>query len=160
LLSATSQLARRRSDFHLVLVGCGTDSPEMTGGIARAGLKDFVTPAGVRHDVSAILAAADVCILSTHVETFGVAVLEGMAASLPVVASDVAALTEVFTDGVEGLKVRPGDADALAGAIGRLLDDETLRRRMGAAGRKRAKDFDISRMTDDFHCLLRNLSPE
>ncbi len=154
LLSATSQLARRRSDFHLVLVGRGTDSPEMTGGIARAGLKDFVTPAGVRHDVSAILAAADVCILSTHVETFGVAVLEGMAAGLPIVASDVESLREVFTHETEGLKVAPGDADALAGAIGRLLDDETFRRQMGAAGRKRAEEFTTERMADEFHRLL------
>ncbi len=154
LLLSMSLLAEQRSDFHLVLVGRGTDSPEMTGRIARAGLKDFITPAGVRHDVSAILAAADVCILSTHVETFGVAVLEGMAASLPVVASDVAALREVFTDGVEGLKVRPGDADALAVAIRRLLDDETLRRRMGHAGKIRAQDFSTERMGDEFHRLL------
>ena len=154
LLSATSQLAKRRSDFHLVLVGRGTDSVAMATRIARAGLKDFVTPAGIRHDVSAILAAADVCILSTHVETFGVAVLEGMAASLPVIASDVAALTEVFTDGVEGLKVRPCDADALAEAIGRLLDDRALRRRLGQAGRKRAQEFSVTRMTDGFYHLL------
>ncbi|MCD4699638.1 MAG: glycosyltransferase family 4 protein [Phycisphaerae bacterium] len=150
LLSATSQLVGLRGDFHLVLVGRGTDSPEMTGRIARAGLKDFVTPAGVRHDVPAILAAADVCILSTHVETFGVAVLEGMAASVPVVASDVESLTEVFTHEAEGLKVPPGDSDALAGAIGRLLDDETLRRQMGHAGKKRAEEFSSERMADGF----------
>ncbi len=154
LLSAMSLLAKHRGDFHLVLVGRGTDSPEMVGRIEQAGLEDFVTPAGVRCDVPGILAVADVCILSTHVETFGVAVLEGMAASLPVVASDVAALREVFTHEAEGLKVRPGDADALAEAIARLLDDETLRRQMGAAGRKRAQEFSTERMADEFGRLL------
>ena len=76
-------------------------------------------------------------------------ILEAMAAGLPVVASAVGGIPEIVRDGETGLLVPPGDADALAAALGRLLDDDGLRRRLGAAGRERALDeFDVVRFGD------------
>ncbi len=154
LIEAAARLAKRRDDFHLVLIGEGTDGPEIARAIKQAGADEFITPMGKREDVPEILASTDMLVLSTKTESFGIAVLEGMAAGLPVVVSDVPALREVFTHESEGLKVPPGDADALAGAIERLLDDETLRHRLGNTGRKRAEEFTTERMVDKFHRLL------
>ena len=73
-------------------------------------------------------------------------VLEAMAAGLPVVASDVGGVAEAVADGETGLLVAPGDVDALAGALERLLADAALRRAMGSAGRARAAShFDLAR---------------
>ena len=154
LIEAAARLAKTRGDFHLVLVGEGTSGPEIARTIEQAGVGEAITLAGRREDVPAILASADVLVLSTKMESFGIAVLEGMAAELPVVVSDVGAFEDLLTHEREGLKVPPGDADALAVAIGRLLDDETLRRQMGAAGRKRAEEFTTERMADEFGRLL------
>ncbi|MCK4624543.1 MAG: glycosyltransferase family 4 protein, partial [Phycisphaerae bacterium] len=158
LIEAAAGLAKRRDDFQLVLIGEGTDGPEIARVIEQAGAGEFITPVGKREDVPEILASTDMLVLSTKTESFGIAVLEAMASGLPVVASDVPALREVFTHESEGLKVRPGDADALAGAIERLLDDETLRQQLGDTGRKRAEEFTTERMADKFYQMLNNSS--
>jgi len=114
LLAAAGLLARRRDDFRLLLVGRGTDSPDMARRIARAGAGGVVAALGRRDDVGAILASADALVLSSRSEVLNVAVLEALAAGLPVVATDLPAFKEVFTHGREGLKAPPGDAEALA----------------------------------------------
>jgi glycosyltransferase involved in cell wall biosynthesis len=159
LLRAAGLLAQRRDDFHFLLAGRRTDSAEMAHQATQAGAQGVVTLAGHCDDVPGLLKAADVFALSTTSEVFSVATLEAMAAGVPVVVSDIPAFEEMFTDGCEGLKVPPGNAEALANAIETLLDDPAGRRRLGEAGRKRAKDFDISRMVDNFHRLLLALSP-
>ena len=71
-------------------------------------------------------------------------VLEAMAAGLPVVASAVGGIPELVVDGETGLLVPPGDPDALADALGKLITDPELRQRLGAAGRARAEAcFDL-----------------
>lgn len=78
-------------------------------------------------------------------------VLEGMAASRPVVAYDVGGISEMLVDGQTGILVRRGDTDALADAIGRLLDDETRSRRLGLAGRQRTRsEFTVQKMVDSY----------
>jgi len=157
LLAAAGRLARRRDDFHLLLVGRGTDSTAMARVIERAGADGAVTSLGLRGDVPAIISAADVFVLSTHSEVFSVATLEALAAGVPVVVSDIPAFDEMFTHGREGLKVPPGDPVALADALGSLLDDAAGRRRMADAARQRAERFGLARMTDSFDRLLRTL---
>lgn len=158
LLQAAGSLARRRGDFHLLLVGRDTDGLEMARAVAEAGLSKMATLAGQRNDVPGILARADVFALSSKRETFGLAVLEAMAAGVPVVASDLPALAELVSDGRDGLLVPPGEPDALAAAIERLLDDAALGRRLAQAGRKRAAAFSSSRTARRFERLLRVLT--
>jgi phosphatidylinositol alpha-mannosyltransferase len=81
---------------------------------------------------------------ATGGESFGVVLIEAMAAGLPVVASDTPGYDEVVRDGVDGLLVPPSDPEALAVAAGRVLDDPELAARLAAAGRDRARTFDWS----------------
>jgi len=125
--------------------------------VRRAGLDGALTLAGHRDDVPGILAAADAFVLSSRSESFGLAVVEAMAAGLPVVVSDLPAFRELLADGREGLKVPPGDPEALAGAIARVLDDAALRKALAAAGRRRARRFGHARMVRRFERLLQTV---
>ncbi|MFN2633941.1 MAG: glycosyltransferase, partial [Thermoanaerobaculia bacterium] len=75
-------------------------------------------------------------------EGFGIVFLEAMAASLPIVAARAAAVPELVVDGESGILVPPGDPEALAAALGRLLRDPAERRRLGDRGRRRVASYD------------------
>ena len=95
-----------------------------------------------RDDLPHYHAAADVFLApNTGGESFGIVLLEAMAAGLPVVASDIPGYREVVRHEVEGLLVRPRDPVALAGAVRRLLREPELAHRLGEAGRLRAERF-------------------
>ncbi|MHB1131386.1 MAG: glycosyltransferase family 4 protein [Chloroflexota bacterium] len=83
---------------------------------------------------------------STLVEPFGIAALEGLGSGRPVIASRIGGLADIVADGETGLLVPPGDADALRQAIERLIDDPELVERMGAAAKRRAAEFEASRI--------------
>jgi glycosyltransferase involved in cell wall biosynthesis len=130
--------------FEALLVGDGPDRVEVEDEIRRLGVEGRVQLAGERSDVPALLADSDVFVLSSRSEGLPVSVLEAMAAELPVVASNVGGLGELVVDGETGALVPPGDPEALAEALGRLIGDRELRRRLGAAGRARAERlFDL-----------------
>ena len=123
----------------------------------RLGLADKVIWAGLRSDVPALLAAADVGVLASHEEGFSNAVLEYMAAGLPSVVTDVGGNTEAVEDGVTGLVVPVRDGQALADALVRLVDPQ-LRRRMGQAAHARvAEDFSLHACTAAYDALYHSL---
>jgi glycosyltransferase involved in cell wall biosynthesis len=101
---------------------------------------------GERDDVPALLARADLFVLSSRSEGMPISVLEAMAAGLPVVASAVGGIPEIVIDGETGILVPPGNVEALAAALSALLADPEERRRLGEAGRRRAGAlFDLPR---------------
>jgi glycosyltransferase involved in cell wall biosynthesis len=113
---------------------------------ARAlGLEQTVVFTGFREDAPRIASCFDVFTLSSEFEGLSIAVIEALALGKPVVVTNVGGLPEVIEDGRQGHIVPTGDAGALADRILRLLRDPELRTRMGAAGRARAKAFDIRR---------------
>jgi glycosyltransferase involved in cell wall biosynthesis len=135
--------------FEVMLVGDGPDRGEVEDELRKLGVEGRVKLAGERSDVPALLADSDVFVLSSRSEGLPVSVLEAMAAELPVVASNVGGLGELVVDGETGVLVPPGDPEALAEALGRLIGDRELRRRLGAAGRARAErlfDLDAFRL--------------
>jgi glycosyltransferase involved in cell wall biosynthesis len=126
-------------------VGEGPDRNAIEAEIRRLELQGRVRLAGERSDVPELLAESDVFVLSSRSEGLPVSVLEAMAAELPVVATDVGGLAELVVDGETGILVPPGDEAALTEALGRVVEDRELRRRLGAAGRARAESsFDLS----------------
>jgi glycosyltransferase involved in cell wall biosynthesis len=105
--------------------------------VAQLNLSANILFLGSRDDVPAILAASDIGILCSHEEGFSNAVLEAMAAGLPMAVTDVGGNAEAVADGETGFVVPPRDSKALAEAIIRLANDASLRERLGTAGRRR-----------------------
>jgi glycosyltransferase involved in cell wall biosynthesis len=100
---------------------------------------------GYRDDAVALLAAADVAVLSSRDEGLGTSLLDAMLAGVPVVATAAGGVIEVVRDGVDGLLVPVGDGAALGAAITRVLRDARLRTRLARAGRDRVRQFSIER---------------
>jgi glycosyltransferase involved in cell wall biosynthesis len=120
----------------------------------QLGLCDNISFLGVRHDIPALLSASDIGILCSHQEGFANAILEGMAAGLPMVVTQVGGNTEAVIDGETGLVVPPRDGKTLAAAIVRLASDASLRACFGAAGRERvAAQFSVRRFIDGHFAL-------
>jgi glycosyltransferase involved in cell wall biosynthesis len=115
---------------------------------AECGLQEAVTFAGFREDVAGVLAALDVFVLSSVLESCPTVVLEAMAMRVPVVATDVGAVSEMVLHGRTGSVVPPGDADAIADAVlACLAKPREQVRDMTAAARKRVEDvFEIGKI--------------
>jgi glycosyltransferase involved in cell wall biosynthesis len=127
----------------------------------RLDLDDTVILPGSRRDIPEILALSDVFVLPSLWEGVPIALLEAMAAGLPVIATKVGGVPEVVVDGVTGILVPPADPDALAQAIIRVSSDAELRTRMGRAGQDRATiSFDVSRMVGQTEALYEALLTE
>lgn len=123
------------------VVGGGGDLPKLAELVSRLGLKEQTELPGARRDdaLRQAYAEADVFVLPTQVEGFGVVFLEAMYNRLPVVAVRAAAAPEVIEDGVTGILVSPGRADELGRALIALISDAGRRREMGEAGRRRVE---------------------
>ena len=94
---------------------------------------------GLRRDVPRLLAGGDVFALSSVHEGVPISVIEAMTAGLPVVATDVGALRDQVTEGVDGFLVPSGDAEGLAERLARLADDPALRAELGRRAQERAR---------------------
>lgn len=136
LLQACAQLAADHPRLHLVLGGAG-DLDWAQRRALELGIADRVVTPGWLDECEreTQLARAWLFCLPSHAEGLPIAMLEAMAAGVPVVATTVGAIPEAVADGVEGLLVPPHDAGALALAIGRVLDDRQLRARLACAAR-------------------------
>ncbi len=122
----------------LTVVGDGPLRPYYRALAARYGGGDVYFAGLVNGGRPGYYAAADVFCIPCSKASFGVVLLEAMAAGIPIVASDINGYRTVMEDGREGLMVPPGSPPAFARALLRLLRDADLRRRMGAAGRQKA----------------------
>lgn len=117
----------------LVMVGDGPDRPAVERQAADDGLADVVDFVGEQQDIVSWLSSADLFLLPSSQESFGLAALEAMACEVPVIASRVGGLPEVITDGVTGFICDPSDTDGMAARGIRVLTDAALRQRIGLA---------------------------
>ena len=131
---------RTERDADLVLAGQGADSPGIRAAAARYGVEDAIRFAGRVDDLELVelYARARVAVVPSLYEGFSFPAAQAMSCRVPLVTTTGGALPEVAGPTEQtALLVRPGDAGALAAAIGRLLDDAPLRERLGSAGRER-----------------------
>ena len=119
------------------------------------GIGDLVTFLGRRSQEALpfYYSSADVVVMPSLYESFGMAALEAMACGTPVVASDVGGLSFVVRDGETGYLVPENDPHMLAATIGCLLNDPALRARMGKRGAEVAREYAWSRIADEMEKL-------
>ena len=133
LLEAIAQVPGAR----FVLAGDGPEREVLESLTARLGIADRVLFLGRRSDIPQLLAACDVFALPSLYEGSSLAVLEAMAAGIPIVSSAIGGTDELLDDGRSGLLVPPGDPAALAAALNRVIGDPELRRDLATAARER-----------------------
>lgn len=148
LLGAYKKVKKQVPHSRLVVVGPGTERYDSEA--RKLGLEDAVFTGYVDNDMlPAYYQSADIfCSPATGGESFGIILLEAMAASKPVVASAINGYASVMADGVQGIMVPPKDKEALAEALIKLLKDPDLRHDMGARGRKKAEECDWPNVAD------------
>ena len=134
------EIARRTvPDFHLTLVGDGAERAALEAVAAPYGQAICFTGYQSQSEVAQTLAEADAFVLPSFAEGVPVVLMEAMASSKPVIATQVAGVPELVEDGINGYLVPPGDAETLAQRMIDLAHDADLRQRMGTAGKKKVR---------------------
>ena len=161
LVASFGRIAQRFPDAHLVLAGPDDGmGAQVDEWLRKEGAADRATRTGMLEgeDKGAALAAASVFVLPSYSENFGIAVLEAMAAGVPVAISDRVNLWREVERGGAGL-VGPCDVDAFTGLLERLLGDPAAARRMGQAGRALAREkFTWPRIATALEALYENVA--
>lgn len=144
LLEAVRNLAKKRGDFSLLLIGGGPELNEFRRLVKSWGLSQRIvfTDMLPKKETNRYFGAADIFIFSSVTETQGIVVTEAMAAGVPAVAVNKMGPSDIIKDGVDGF-LTPLKTDVFADKIERLLDDEDLRAKMGRQAEKNAGQFSI-----------------
>ncbi len=155
LLKSAAIILQHAPDTVFVIAGDGTERERLEKLADELGVASQVRFLGRVHNVPELLAALNVSVLSSEHEAFPLSLLESMAASLPMVATDVGSVSEIVEDGVNGFLVPSGDHEKFAAAILRLVQDPELARRYGAAGRMKLQEhFTLDRMVSRCESLF------
>jgi glycosyltransferase involved in cell wall biosynthesis len=153
-IEAAAQVFRIKPDAHFVLVGDGPLRPEIENQASELGITDQVHLLGDRADVSRLVSAFDLLVLASLHEGLPNAVMEAMAAGVPVVATAVGGTKELITDGETGYLAPSANSAALAGRILFALGDEVHRDEIVSAARRRITSaFGIKRMVESVEAL-------
>jgi glycosyltransferase involved in cell wall biosynthesis len=136
LLEAAKKVTQTCPDLHIVIVGSGDQHDALRQQARQLGLEASVHLLGHRDDIEACLAGFDLFVLPSFNEGMGRALIEAMAAGLPVIATKVGGIPALIEHGVNGLLVPSGDAQALADALRSILEHPDMARRLGEAARQ------------------------
>jgi glycosyltransferase involved in cell wall biosynthesis len=139
LLRAISTLREDFPDLRLEIVGDGPERTDLQKQIIALGLADIVRFLGWLPEVNSAMAGWQIFVQPSLEEGLPVALLEAMAAGLPVIASDVGGIPEIIEEGVTGTLVAPGDPIALSESLREMLLNVELRQRLGDAARLRIR---------------------
>lgn len=147
LLQALPALRERFPGLRVLFLGKGPLREHLEEEIQERGLDDCAQFTGFRSDLPRILPCLDLVVHPALMEGLGVSLLQAAASGVPIVGSRAGGIPEVVREGVNGRLVTPGAPDELAEAVGEILADPEMARRMGEAGRDLVKqEFDISAM--------------
>lgn len=136
---------RRRVPARLVLVGDGPDRARVEARARELGVSDHVLFLGKHQSVAELLSCADLFVLPSGNESFGLAALEAMSSGAPVIASNIGGIPEVVPHGEAGFLAPLGDIETMADAALELLLDDDLHQRFSQAARARAVEFYAAR---------------
>lgn len=151
-------LVRKEMPAKLMMIGDGPDRSTAEWLVRQKGLAGDVIFLGKQNQVQTLLNCADVLLLPSELESFGLAALEGMACGVPAICSKVGGVPEVITDGVEGYLVPTGDVEAMAARALEILTDPDRRAQMGEAARARAlNQFCSSKIIPQYEDLYRRV---
>jgi colanic acid/amylovoran biosynthesis glycosyltransferase len=140
LLRACDLLLRRGYSFRIRLVGTGPDRKHLQAFAVQKNIPVIFDGAKSNCEIRRLLDRADVFALASFIEGVPVALMEAMAMEVPCVSTSVAGIPELIRNGLDGLLVPPSSAEAMANALGRLLENPLLRRRLGIAGSRRVQE--------------------
>ena len=158
-LKTAKVVKKRIPDARFIVVGDGNEKDDLMTMTNKFGLGDCVNFLGGRDDVVRLLSAFDIGVLSSNSESLSNAIIEYIAAGLPVVCTDVGGNSELVQDGLNGFLVPPGDPGRLADAIVKLVNYPDLRLKMGRESRQRAELlFDFARTMKDYEALYLNMT--
>jgi glycosyltransferase involved in cell wall biosynthesis len=161
LIEAAGLICKKMKNAKFLLIGDEGDGSlkgEVERLINKMNLKDNVRILGFRDDIRELLNLIDIFVLSSVSEGLPLSVIEAMAASKPVVATDVGGLPEIVIPDETGFLVKAGNAHDLAARLEVLLEDDNLRRRMGIRGRKVVEEkFSLDVMIDNYQKLYAEL---
>ncbi len=153
-LQAAAVVRASLPNARFLLVGDGPYGPQVTAWAREAGLDDALVRPGLQVDVAPFLGVMDAYLITSEFEGLPLALLEAMAAGLPVVSTPAGGIPEVVRDGATGLLVPPGDARSAAARVVDVLRDPPLRRRLGeAAAEAVGRDFGVARMAGELEAL-------
>ncbi len=159
LLMAMKEVLRVRPDAHLVLVGDGVRRPHLERSARQLGISERCHFVGHRFDAPAIVARAAIGVSSSYAEGISNAVLEAMAARLPMVATGVGGTLELVREGANGYLVPPGAPAALARRLLDVLARPAHARRMGERGRRIVeREFGVAQMRTSYDALYEDLT--
>jgi glycosyltransferase involved in cell wall biosynthesis len=156
LIDSFATLAERFPDWTLHIVGDGPRRVELERQTTHAGIGDRVIFTGAVSDVAPEYATADLFVIPSAYESFGLATAEALAAGVPAVGfADCPGTNEIIEDGVNGLLVSGQDrAGSLAEGLARLMGDEGLRNRLGRAGPASVAGYSLTAIVDRWEQLL------
>ncbi|MBI9017575.1 MAG: glycosyltransferase [Phycisphaerae bacterium] len=140
-----------RHDLQLIIAGDGSQRRALEELVEDYDLGRRIVFIGMRADVPALLKAADLFVLPSYWEGFGLSAVEAMAAEIPVIASDTFGLIDIIEDEKTGLLVAPGEPDLLAAAIETLIENPVKTRKMVSAAMANIKQkFTLDRMVQQY----------
>jgi glycosyltransferase involved in cell wall biosynthesis len=150
-LRSVSRVLVEYPSARFVVVGEGADKDKLEQLLDELKIRESVSMLGRRNDMPAVYASLDVMVSASRQEGLPMAILEGMASSLPLVATAVGEVPTIVLDRRTGILVRAENPDVVAEGILELLRDPAMRKRFGAAARKRVEEeYSAVRMTNDY----------
>lgn len=161
LIRAIRPVFDRFPDWRLDIIGDGEEHTLLQEEIARLSLSDHVFLRGNHANVQNWMADASIFVMTSRFEGFPLVLTESMSCGLPVVSyAYPCGPKDIISDGVDGFLVPPGDKEYLSDRICALIEDESLRKKMGAAALKKAERYRISRITEQWMALFEELQHE
>ncbi|GGP67323.1 glycosyltransferase family 4 protein [Streptomyces abikoensis] len=158
LINAWASVAAAHPDWKLRLYGRGPEQAKLRAQIDRLGLNESLTLMGAHSPIETEWAKGSIAAVTSREESFGMTIVEAMGCGVPVVATDCPhGPGEIISDGEDGLLVPVGDSDAIAKGLLKLIEDDELRRAMGAAALVSARRYAPERIADAYLELIDDL---